>query len=629
LKNIHKLEKHRNTEGGVFDPFLDNVQLHNIVATAIGRIGDSIHIPVLERLIQSDNFIVRQNAIFALGQIDYLRSRELLERLLKDSSYSINTRQILAALGINGTSQSLRSINSFLEISPDSIKAFTIRILANLSRKTQNDSRTRPLILPFLDSDDQAIREAAAYYFSRNPSRNSVRPLITANFPDESLGNKYRYTALEKIYQKFKTLSTDSTLIDTLKDELYQNLNIKEIPWQTKLPLLGLMPIFEDSITIKKAATFLRDSIAHVRLKTIRVLGKWKNQYVQSILLNYYQNGTWIEKGHIIREIAAIDSRFTYRLIQQNLDRGTVHFKELLLQSLAIINRRQSIGLLRQFLNVPNRRLNYVAFKELADRKRIRSDDIPIVLESGDPALITAAAEWALKNPSTISVSEIKKSYSMLKEPDGLEAMVALMRVIGLKKPENETVFLMNSLQKAKSNELYQQICKNMISMGVSVPDTIVAGIKLYVTDSLITEDVVSVLVKTQKGDIELELWTKVAPFTVSNFFKLVASGFYKGLKFHRVVADFVVQGGDPRGDGWGGPGYYIPCEYSDRPYNRGSIGIATAGKDTGGCQFFICHSEQPHLNGRYTLFGTVVRGMTVVDQLEKDDTILNIIILK
>ena len=134
-------------------------------------------------------------------------------------------------------------------------------------------------------------------------------------------------------------------------------------------------------------------------------------------------------------------------------------------------------------------------------------------------------------------------------------------------------------------------------------------------------------LIQTSKGEIEFELYEDAAPLTVLNFIELARSGFYDGLTFHRVVPNFVVQGGCPRGDGWGGPAYYIRCEYSDLPFERGTVGIATSGHDTGGSQFFICHSPQPHLDARYTVFGQVISGMDVVDQIVIGDVIQKIII--
>jgi len=129
----------------------------------------------------------------------------------------------------------------------------------------------------------------------------------------------------------------------------------------------------------------------------------------------------------------------------------------------------------------------------------------------------------------------------------------------------------------------------------------------------------------TSRGEIEIELLFDVAPVTVLNFIELAGAGFYNGLSFHRVVPNFVVQGGDPRGDGWGGPDWYIRCEYSTELYQRGTIGIATSGKDTGGSQFFITLSPQPHLDSRYTVFGQVSKGMEIADLIVIGDLIQNI----
>jgi cyclophilin family peptidyl-prolyl cis-trans isomerase len=132
----------------------------------------------------------------------------------------------------------------------------------------------------------------------------------------------------------------------------------------------------------------------------------------------------------------------------------------------------------------------------------------------------------------------------------------------------------------------------------------------------------VTATIHTAKGRIRIELFPQDAPITVDSFVTLARKGFFNGLTFHRVVANFVIQGGDPRGDGEGGPGYQIRCEINTRPYTRGAVGMALSGKDTGGSQFFITHSPQPHLDGGYTVFGRVVSGMEVVDRIERGDVI-------
>jgi cyclophilin family peptidyl-prolyl cis-trans isomerase len=110
------------------------------------------------------------------------------------------------------------------------------------------------------------------------------------------------------------------------------------------------------------------------------------------------------------------------------------------------------------------------------------------------------------------------------------------------------------------------------------------------------------------------------APITAGNFITLARKGYFDGLSFHRVVPNFVIQGGDPRGDGEGGPGYTIRDELNQEPYLRGTVGMALSWRDTGGSQFFITHSPQPHLDARYTVVGRVVSGMEVVDAINQWD---------
>jgi cyclophilin family peptidyl-prolyl cis-trans isomerase/HEAT repeat protein len=129
-------------------------------------------------------------------------------------------------------------------------------------------------------------------------------------------------------------------------------------------------------------------------------------------------------------------------------------------------------------------------------------------------------------------------------------------------------------------------------------------------------------LIETRLGVIEIELNVVEAPLTTRNFIDLAHAGFFNGLRIHRLVPNFVLQAGDPRGDGEGGPGYAIVDELSPLPFVRGTVGMALSSADTGGSQFFITHSPQPHLDGRYPVFGRVVRGMEVVDGLALGDVI-------
>lgn len=132
------------------------------------------------------------------------------------------------------------------------------------------------------------------------------------------------------------------------------------------------------------------------------------------------------------------------------------------------------------------------------------------------------------------------------------------------------------------------------------------------------------VTIQSSRGVMELELYPQHAPKTVNNFVFLSKEGFYDGVSFHRVIGDFMIQGGDPTGTGRGGPGYRFEDELRGNPlkHEKGVISMANAGPNTNGSQFFITHSPQPHLNGKHTVFGKVVKGQEVVDAIQQGDKI-------
>jgi peptidyl-prolyl cis-trans isomerase B (cyclophilin B) len=137
--------------------------------------------------------------------------------------------------------------------------------------------------------------------------------------------------------------------------------------------------------------------------------------------------------------------------------------------------------------------------------------------------------------------------------------------------------------------------------------------------------------IHTAKGVMKVEFYEKDAPKTVENFIKLSESGFYNGLSFHRVIPDFVIQGGCPNGTGTGGPGYKIDCELTgeNQYHDRGVLSMAHAGRNTGGSQFFICHSRNntSHLDRNHTCFGKVVEGVEVINEIRAGDKIEKIVI--
>jgi len=141
------------------------------------------------------------------------------------------------------------------------------------------------------------------------------------------------------------------------------------------------------------------------------------------------------------------------------------------------------------------------------------------------------------------------------------------------------------------------------------------------------------VKLETDKGTMVIELFEDDAPKTVENFVNLINKGFYDGLAFHRVIPNFVIQGGCPKGDGTGGPGYSIDCELDGERqfHDRGVLSMAHAGRNTGGSQFFICHSRAntAHLDRNHTVFGKVIENVDVVDQIQQGDKMLKLTVIE
>ena len=131
-------------------------------------------------------------------------------------------------------------------------------------------------------------------------------------------------------------------------------------------------------------------------------------------------------------------------------------------------------------------------------------------------------------------------------------------------------------------------------------------------------------------GEIRMEFYPADAPKTVENFVTLAKKGFYNGLTFHRVVPDFVVQGGCPKGNGTGGPGYQVKAEFNKQKHLRGTVAMARSqDPDSAGCQFYICYGATPHLDGQYTVFGKVVAGMELVDRIKQGDRMTSVAIVE
>jgi cyclophilin family peptidyl-prolyl cis-trans isomerase len=626
VREIRTIEFQRSADSSVFEKYIDNenIKIRRLTADAIAKIGNPIHLPVLHKLLNDKESGVVEKAVFALGQIGGQDS--LLLSLLIDERFNQYKKQIITSLGVTRSDYALKSLLSGLGSYPDSLIITALHAITFIApEKYMNNKLKEYLVHSNLD-----VSGTAAYFYSRHPHSSAISSLIRANIQPATLWDKYRLKALQRSIKKFYIQMGDSALLDSLKFRITSDLKNKSGSWQHQLYELSILRHFQDSTSYKTIARYLTDPNSHLRLAAINAITRFDTIDARSTLLQVYQDAGWSDKGHIILALAKDNPEMTYNLIQQNLDKGHTYFKQLLLKSLAVIRNNMSIRQLRQFLLVPNIRLKLTAYEELLKHGYIGYRQTKEFLLSGDMALATIAAQSIISHPAWARYDDLSAAYNQYGEPEALETMLALLSAMDLVASNKSIQFIQEVYKNTSSFMISKKTRESLKNANVSIPSKTELPINLFVPESLILEeDTIKATIETNKGNILIEFLPEVAPATVSNFIDLTNKGYYNSLLFHRVVPDFVIQGGDPRGDGWGGPGYSIPCEYNEIPFERGTIGIATSGKDTGGSQLFICHSEQPHLNGRYTVFGKVLNGMDVVDKIEIDDKITQIIIEK
>jgi cyclophilin family peptidyl-prolyl cis-trans isomerase/HEAT repeat protein len=627
FNNLHDLEWARVPDTTAYHPFhfSRNPELRAELCLSLGKVQSPDLFPILADLTHDPDSRVVRNAIFALGQMRDDQSVNLLITLFSDPHFTALKTQIISALGKSENNNAYDFMIGAVNTVEDSILAELIRSVAYLT-KDETRKRSGMVVNRFLTSPLPAVRKAAVYYYARHADPFVLAPLIRCDLGDDTLAVKYRYRAIERSFSLGEKVLPDSSLMDSLSQEIKSALKQGSLSWRTRLYQIGILGIFRDSIATELIAKQLQDTIPHIRLKAIQTLGQKNDENAHMILLAYYNDASWAEKGNIILAMSRYDKNLAYRLIQQNLDQGTLYFKKLLLQSLARIRDYASIAQLRQFLIVPNIPLQQTAFTELNALDRISYKDVLPLLESRDLALVWLAADWIGSHPDKGLLSDLTNVYNRMHENVDYEPMLAILSAISAMKDRRAIPFLQTALEKTGREDIKDEIVKILTALDVKLKSLPQTNDSLFIPPEIVdAKTQVEILIETDKGDITLRLRPDMAPLTVSNFIYLINRRFYHNMLVHRVVSDFVIQSGDPRGDGWGGPGYSIPCEYNMLHFERGTIGMATAGKDTGGSQFFICHSEQPHLDRRYTAFGQVIQGMDVVDQIEVDDQIIQI----
>lgn len=563
----------------------------------------------------------RKNIAYAIGQIAQAETAPLLIQLFDNEIDNEVKKTLLEAIGKTGyISDILEADFNNEELAVAQMKAL---YRAATWKRNTTDRGTEKAILA-LNHNNKDLRFWAASYLARNPKKN-----YTENQVD---------TLLVKLQSE-----KDAFVRMNIASALNSAINVGENKTNKALDVL-----------LKVA---IKDNHELVRINAIRALNRFDTTATQNALLKALEDDKpnvaivasefirgharkndkidyiyWSEKlqhpqirANILAAAILFEKKLEMSKAVQKYFKKTksVYEKGFLLNALA--NSPSNFGFIRQQIDVKNPNpLNTFAFDALMlIRNNPNFDNLTFeeskktpketfkasfeallveILNGGDNVLIGLAAtelrneKRNYKNSVPTALESLKKAKEKLPIPLEIEAVIEIQKTI--------------DFFEGKTSEKPPII-------GYNNP------IDWTFVEKLAEKP--QVKIKTTKGLIVVELFTNEASASVANFLKLIQDGFYKDKVFHRVVQNFVIQTGCPRGDGYGNVPFSIRSELADLHYGEGYLGMASAGKDTEGSQWFITHSPTPHLDGRYTIFGRVVSGMEVVQKIEIGDKILKV----
>jgi cyclophilin family peptidyl-prolyl cis-trans isomerase len=368
-----------------------------------------------------------------------------------------------------------------------------------------------------------------------------------------------------------------------------------------------------------------------VRLEALTALGTMRAAGGLAVAQDLLTDGWPTMRSAALRAAAAIDPEaFTFVLSGLEPDRDW-RVRATLAELLGSLRPEVALARARSMLEDTDKRVVGAVLAALVKLKAPDAADLLIErLKDPDFVVRSAAAEGLGTLKPQNGAAALREAYTEAQPDSEYVARGAILKALSAYGPAEATATIKTALTdkdwaiRVRAAELLKTIEP---SGATDVPAAIRPApgtpIAPYDDQQLTAPDLSPhAFIETARGTIEFELAVLDAPQTTRNFMALAKKGFFNGLQIHRVVPNFVVQDGDPRSDGEGGPGYTIRDELNERPYLRGTVGMALDWRDTGGSQFFITHSPQPHLDAKYTVFGHVVNGMDAVDQIQQGDVI-------
>ena len=548
-------------------------------ARAAGRLQDPAYLKDLVPLISDPESAVREEVLFALGQIPGGCSYLL----------TVDDPTALAALGRSGGPEALAVLEAALQSGDDSrltaaaqaLGVYALRRTRGRTELGEITPSTRAKLREMAQSLADEVRRAALYALYRWADVGAEKVLVALlDGPEPELALRVLSTFEHHAASRIARFKDSPRWVERY--------------WAVRA-LLRVTPRSTALIP------WLGDSSPHVRRALLQGLGSSARESTY-LLAEELAWRTALDRASFDDEPSVAEAA----LLQ--LESFDLRLREARTSPRWQERRAAAHHSPDELLDDPDARV-----REVALQGTHRVDALVSALGSHDPMLSVAAAERlaALERTDMLAPVEAALDYFCQQgDSEPAQSLVAPVVALGgkdsarnlLQQPDHNL-----ALAAAKALQIKEQP-PGLAGTGPRQPTPI--DPTLHSTRACL---------HTSRGDIWLRLLPEQAPFTVQTFGRRARSGFYRHLIFHRVVSDFVIQTGCPRGDGWGGA-ETIPCEINPVPYRRGTVGMALAGKDTGSSQFFVCHSPQPHLDGGYTVFAQVEQGLDVVDQIQEGD---------
>ncbi|WP_114781686.1 peptidylprolyl isomerase [Botryobacter ruber] len=607
LRAIHTLKDERNTPTLLQYLHHSKAAYRTEAALAFASVQDTLALPQLLTMLTDTTTAVREAAAFAIGQTGHRKAETGLIQHLKQEKRPVVQAALLEALGKIATPAGVEVLATYTATNDHALAGQAWGLFRAGMRQHSSikaiDKAVKILAAPSSPLD---ARLAAAHFLARTPRidlTSSRQPIITAATSDPSAEIRM---ALAQAIAKIRTSDKAAILAGIAQNDSDYRVRINAIRAMAGLEdnkqaeqaiLAGLTDSnlsvavataeFIQASTRKIDTGKLEQALRQVQDERVRSGIMWillRNSTNQAALSNqykqrYHNTHNPYHKGYLLKALAADFDN--YRFIEQEIFSA----KQPIVATYGI----EALAAMRLQPGFPK-----TLEQEFARifKKAIGSGDVALV---GVAAGVMRAPDLNFRDAYT-NLGFLKEAQQQLELPRDTETFMELQKTINYLNGRPEAVQPRPPYTHPIDWTLVQKIPANQ-----------------------------RVLLKTDKGDIELQLFVEDAPATVANFVALAQQHFYDGLYFHRVVPNFVVQGGDKRGDGWGSSPYAIRSEFAPLYFRTGYIGMASAGKDTESNQWFITHSPTPHLDGRYSVFGLVVNGMEVVHQLQVGDKILSI----